>query len=228
MTAHHYKPIRSFVLRSRNLTEKQQTLLDTKWLHYGIEFSRSILSLEQIFGRKAPKILEIGSGMGDTIIELAKNNQENDYLAVEVHRPGIYKIVQQIYSNKLSNIKIISHDIIEILKYQLAANSIDNIYMFFPDPWPKKKHHKRRLMNTQFLTLLEPILKKKGNIFIATDWENYAQYIIQLLAENPNIINFAEDKKYSPRPKWRPITKFEKRGLQAGRTIYDIKFSYRN
>lgn len=228
MTTSHHRPIRSFVLRNRNLTETQQALFDASWPHYGIEFSKSILSLDKVFGRQAPKILEIGSGMGDSIIELAKNNQENDYLAVDVYRLGIYKIMQQIRKNQISNIRIISHDIIEVLKYQLATNSIDSIYIFFPDPWPKKKHHKRRLINTPLLTLVQSILKKQGKIFIATDWENYAQYIIQLLANTPNIINLASDKQYSPRPKWRPITKFEKRGLHAGHTIYDIAFSYRD
>ena len=228
MATNYHKPIRSFVLRGRNLSEKQQALFNKSWAHYGIEFSKSILSLDQVFKRKAPKILEIGSGMGDTIIELAKNNQENDYLAVEVYQPGAYKLMRHIDKNQLLNIRIISHDIIEILKYQIASNSIDSIYIFFPDPWQKKKHHKRRLITEQFLNLVQPALKKKGNIFIATDWEDYAQYIIQLLADTPNIINLAGDKQYSPRPQWRPITKFEQRGLHAGRRIYDIAFSYRD
>ncbi len=221
-------PIRSFVLRNGRMTSAQKDALATSWLNHGIDFSNIPLNLNKIFTRHAPKILEIGSGMGDATVQMAKSHKENDYLAIEVHHPGIGSLMRQIEKNKLSNIRIISHDIIDILKYQLPENSIDCVYIFFPDPWPKKKHHKRRLINSSFLTLMKTVLKNHGRLFIATDWENYAKQIIKLIDNELKIINLAGENQYSPRPRWRPMTKFEKRGLNKGHQVFDFALAFKH
>lgn len=223
-----HPPIRSFVLRSNRITSAQQAVLESSWPLYGIDFNTSLLDLDKIFARRAPKILEIGSGMGLSIATMANQNRENDYLAVEVYRPGVGSLIRHIEENKLSNIRIVSYNIIDILKHQLAENSIDNIYLFFPDPWPKKRHHKRRLINAAFFSLVKKVLQTQGCLFIATDWQDYAEGIMQLISNDPQIINLAGKHQYAPRPAWRPITKFEQRGLDAGRGIYEIALSFRD
>jgi len=229
MTAdlNQYPPIRSFVLRDGRMTSAQKDALDTSWPVHGIDFSKDPLDLNKIFARRAPRILEIGTGMGGATAQIAKSNKENDYLAVEVHRPGIGSLMRQIEENKLSNIRLMSHDIVEILKYQLPENTIDCVYIFFPDPWPKKKHHKRRLISSSLLTLIKPVLKKYGRLFIATDWENYAEQIIDVIEHQVDVINLAGNNKYSPRPRWRPMTKFEKRGLNKGHQVFDFVLAFK-
>jgi tRNA (guanine-N7-)-methyltransferase len=222
-----HPPIRSFVLRDGRMTSAQKDALETSWPVHGIDFSKEPLDLDKIFSRRAPRILEIGTGMGDATAQIAKSNKENDYLAVEVHRPGIGSLMRQIEENKLSNIRLMSYDIVEILKYQLPENTIDCVYIFFPDPWPKKKHHKRRLISSSLLTLIKPVLKKHGRLFIATDWENYAEQIIDVIEHQVDVINLAGNDKYSPRPRWRPMTKFEKRGLNKGHHVFDFVLAFK-
>lgn len=222
-----HPPIRSFVLRDGRMTSAQKHALESSWPIHGIEFSKAPLDLYKTFGRHAPRILEIGTGMGDATGQMAENHKENDYLAIEVHRPGIGSLIRQIEKKKLSNIRLISHDIVEVLKYQLPEDSIDCVYIFFPDPWPKKKHHKRRLINSSLLSLIKPILKKHGRLFISTDWENYAEQIIELIGCESGIINLAGENQYSPRPRWRPMTKFEKRGLNKGHRVFDFALAFK-
>ncbi|MFT5425107.1 MAG: tRNA (guanine-N7-)-methyltransferase [Gammaproteobacteria bacterium] len=222
-----HRPILSYVLRDGRMTSTQKEALETSWPLYGIEFCKTTLVLNKIFGRQAPIILEIGSGMGDATAQMARQHRENDYLAVEVHRPGIGSLIRRIEKEKLSNIRLISHDIVDILKYQLPENSIDCVYIFFPDPWPKKKHHKRRLINTSLLLLIKQVLKKHGRLFIATDWEDYAEHIIELISIEPSIINLAGVKQTAPRPRWRPMTKFENRGLKKGHRVYDFALAFK-
>ena len=226
--SNQHPPIRSFVLRDSRMSSAQKDALESSWPIHGIDFRKEPLDLHKIFGRHAPKILEIGTGMGDATGQMAENNKENDYLAIEVHRPGIGSLMRQIEEKKLSNIRLISHDIVEILKYQLPENSIDCVYIFFPDPWPKKRHHKRRLINSSLLSLIKPILKKHGRLFIATDWEDYAEQIIEVLGHQLDVINLAGKNTYSPRPRWRPMTKFEKRGLNKGHQVFDFALAFRN
>ena len=225
--SNQHLPIRSFVLRDGRMTSAQKDALESSWPIHGIEFSKAPLDLHKVFARHAPRILEIGTGMGDATGQMAENYKENDYLAIEVHRPGIGSLIRQIEKKKLSNIRLISHDIVEVLKYQLPEDSIDCVYIFFPDPWPKKKHHKRRLINSSLLSLIKPILKKHGRLFISTDWENYAEQIIELIGCESGIINLAGENQYSPRPRWRPMTKFEKRGLNKGHRVFDFALAFK-
>jgi len=225
--SNQHRPIRSYVLRERRMTSAQKNLLEVSWSCYGIDFSQTLLDLNQVFGRTAPRILEIGTGMGDATVQMANKHRENDYLAVEVHRPGIGSLMRRIEEDKLSNIRIISYDIVDILKYQLPENSIDCVYIFFPDPWPKKKHHKRRLISSSLIPLIKKALKKHGRLFIATDWEDYANQISEIIDSEPDIINLAGRNQYSPRPRWRPMTKFEQRGLNKGHRIYDFALAFK-
>jgi len=226
--SNQYPPIRSFVLRDGRMTSAQKNALETCWPRHGIDFSKAPLDLNKIFGRHAPRILEIGTGMGGATTQMAKSHKENDYLAVEVHRPGVGSLMRQIEESNLSNVRLISYDIIDILKYQLPENSIDCVYIFFPDPWPKKKHHKRRLINSSLMPLIKKSLKKHGRLFIATDWENYAMQISEIIDSEPDIINLAGRNRYAPRPRWRPMTKFEQRGLDQGHYIYDFALAFKN
>ncbi len=224
--SNQHPPIRSFVLRDGRMTLAQKNVLETSWPRHCIDFSKAPLDLNKIFGRHAPRILEIGTGMGGATAQMAKSHKENDYLAVEVHRPGVGSLMRQIEESKLSNIRLMSHDIIDILKYQLPENSIDCVYIFFPDPWPKKKHYKRRLINSSLLILIKSILKNHGRLFIATDWEDYAEQIIELIKHETDVINLAGNNQYAPRPRWRPMTKFEKRGLDKGHLVFDFALAF--
>ena len=223
-TANH---IRSFVRREGRITESQRHAIEHYWDQFGIEFSHAEIELDKIFHRSAPKILDIGTGMGDTTIMLATNHPENDYLAVEVHRPGIGSLLRQILVNGLTNVRISNHDVIELLQYQIPVNSLDMVYIFFPDPWPKKRHHKRRLISQPLLNLLKPCLKSHARVFIATDWQDYAEHILEVFAENKELINLSGHGQFAPRPHWRPLTKFETRGHKLEHQIWDFIFTCR-
>lgn len=219
--------IRSFVRREGRMTDSQKTAIEQFWDIYGIDFGHSIINLDDIFQRIAPKILDIGSGMGDTTITLAKSHPENNYLAVEVHRPGIGSLLRQIVNNKISNIRISNHDVMEVLQNQIPENSLDIIYIFFPDPWPKKRHHKRRLLNDSFLDVLGPRMKSHARLFIATDWQDYADHILELFSKRNDYINLAGNNKFAPRPHWRPLTKFEQRGHKLEHQVRDFIFVHK-
>lgn len=219
--------IRSFVRREGRMTESQRHAIDHYWNQFGIEFDHAKLDLDRIFRRSAPRILDIGTGMGDTTIHLAKKHSENDYLAVEVHRPGIGSLLRQITANHLTNVRISNHDVVDLLRYQIPANSLDMIYIFFPDPWPKKRHHKRRLINQGLLEILKPCLKSHARIFVATDWQDYAEHIMEIFAGDNEFLNLAGPGKFSPRPHWRPLTKFEKRGSKLEHQVFDFAFTCR-
>lgn len=219
--------IRSYVRREGRITQGQRNALDNYWDNYGVKFSHEKIDLDILFNRRASKILDIGAGMGDTIVALATACPENDYLAVEVHRPGIGSLLRQIETRQLNNVRVFDHDVIDVLTYQIPDNSLDIVYIFFPDPWPKKRHHKRRLINHQFLDCLKNCLKANARIFIATDWKDYARHIIDVFETSPCFINLAGTGRYSPRPHWRPDTKFEKRGKKLDHYVWDLVFACR-
>lgn len=217
------RSIRSFVRRDSRITSGQKLAIEKYWNDYGVELND--LDLTQLFHRKAPKILDIGSGMGDSTIAMAKAFPNNDYIAVEVHKPGVGSLIRKITENKLNNIRIISHDIIKILEQCIMPASFDSVLIYFPDPWPKKRHHKRRLLNRTFFELLKPVLKKHGRIFIATDWENYAEQILDICDSDAELINIAGTGHTIPRPVWRPETKFERRGEKLGHEVWDFAYA---
>ena len=217
--------IRSYVLRQGRVSSAQQRAHETLLPRYGVAYRESLMDLEQIFGRAAPKILEIGFGMGETTAEIAAAQTENDYLGVEVHTPGVGSLLKQIDARALTNVRIIQHDVVEVLRHMIAPGALDGVHIFFPDPWPKKKHHKRRLIQTPLIHLLAEKLKPGGVLHTATDWHEYAEQILAVLSAEPVLANTATD--YAERPGYRPLTKFENRGLKLGHGVWDILFRRR-
>lgn len=217
-----HRPIRSFVLRQGRISNAQRHAYEILLPQYGIPFEDDLINLDQIFGRSSPKFLEIGFGMGETTVSIAQMHLQNDYLAIDVHTPGVGSLLKQIGETGLSNLRIIQHDAVEVLKCMLTPECLDGTHIFFPDPWPKARHHKRRLIQPQFITLLSERLKHGGYLHVATDWEEYAQQILQVLSSESQLINTVTD--YAPRPAYRPLTKFEQRGLKLGHGVWDLVF----
>ncbi|WP_292994255.1 tRNA (guanosine(46)-N7)-methyltransferase TrmB [Nitrosomonas sp.] len=214
--------IRSFVLRQGRLSNAQRRACETLLPRFGIPFSENWLDLDQVFCRPAPKILEIGFGMGESTATIATAHPENDYLGIEVHTPGVGSLLNQIEHLELTNLRIIQHDAVEVLQHMLPAECLDGVHIFFPDPWPKARHHKRRLIQPALVTHLCAHLKTGGYIHVATDWEDYAVQILQVLSQESQLTNTVTD--YAPRPEYRPLTKFEQRGLKLGHGVWDLIF----
>lgn len=216
------RKIRSYVLREGRLTRGQARALREHWKDYGIDFSPSTLDLDACFGRRAPRVLDIGCGMGETTLDLAGRHPENDYLAVEVHRPGVGRLIREAAEAGLRNLRVICHDAVEVIRFQIPDRSLDQVYILFPDPWPKKKHHKRRLVTGSFLERLAPKMKTHARLYLATDWPDMAEYMLETCDAFPGLVNLAGRGNYSPRPVWRPLTKFESRGRQRRHQVYDL------
>ena len=214
--------IRSFVLRQGRVSVAQQRAIDTLLPRFGIPYTPRTLDLAQTFGRPAPKILEIGFGMGDSTATIAQKHPENDYLALEVHTPGVGNLLKLIDLQQLNNIRIMQHDAVEVLRDMVADETLDGVHIFFPDPWHKARHNKRRLIQPPFIAQLARKLKLGGYIHVATDWQDYAEQVLAVLSTEPLLQNTAAD--YAPRPDYRPLTKFELRGLKLGHGVWDLIF----
>ena len=224
MTEPH-RPIRSYVLRQGRVSNAQQRAYDALLPEFGIPFAHELLDLDRVFGRSAPKILEIGFGMGETTAEIAAAHPENDYLGIEVHTPGVGSLLKQIRERTLTNIRVIQHDAVEVLTHMIPLRAFDGVHIFFPDPWPKKRHHKRRLIQPAFVALLAERMKPGACLHVATDWQDYAEQVLAVLSAEPQLRNTA--KGYAQRPDSRPPTKFEQRGLRLGHEVWDIVFRRR-
>ena len=220
----YLRRIRSFVRREGRLTPGQQRAMDELFPKFGIEQGDKLLDLDAIFGRSAPRILEIGFGNGESLAEIAKNHPENDYLGIEVHRPGVGHLLQLIEEQGLSNLRVMSEDAVEIMEKQLPNGSLDALYLFFPDPWHKKKHHKRRQVNPAWAQLVRRKLKLGGRLHMATDWEHYAEWMRDVLNEAEGFRNTSESGDYVAKPDYRPETKFERRGLKLGHGVWDLVY----
>jgi tRNA (guanine-N7-)-methyltransferase len=221
MSAPH-PPIRSYVLRQGRVTDAQRRARDELLPRFGVPFSRSPLDLDRVFGRAAPKILEIGFGMGETTADIAARQPGNDYLGIEVHTPGVGGLLKRIAGLGLTNVRVIQHDAVEVIEHMIPPASLDGVHVFFPDPWPKKRHHKRRLIQPAFVSLLAARMKPGAYLHVATDWEDYALCILETLSGEPKLRNTAE--AFAPRPGHRPLTKFESRGLKLGHGVWDVVF----
>jgi tRNA (guanine-N7-)-methyltransferase len=217
-----HRTIRSYVLRQGRVTDAQRRASAELLPRFGIAFCREPLDLERVFGRAAPKILEIGFGMGETTARIAAGHPENDYLGIEVHAPGVGSLLQRIAALGLSNLRIIQHDAVEVLEHMIPPASLDGAHVFFPDPWPKKRHHKRRLLQPPFVALLASRMKPGAYLHAATDWKDYAESILATLSGEPLLANTTDG--YAPRPEHRPLTKFENRGLKLGHGVWDLVF----
>lgn len=214
--------IRSFVLRQGRLSNAQRRACEELQPKYGIPYSATVLDLDSIFDRRAPRILEIGFGMGETTAQIAQNHPEQDYLAIEVHTPGVGSLLNQIELRALTNLRIIQHDAVEVLQTMLPLASLDGVHIFFPDPWPKARHHKRRLIQPAFVSRLCLHLKPGAYIHVATDWAEYAQQILEVLSAEPLLDNTTDH--FAERPTYRPLTKFEQRGIKLGHAVWDMIF----
>lgn len=216
------RSIRSFVLRQGRTSPGQQRAVETLMPQFGIAYAPALLDLNAVFGRAAPKILEIGFGMGGATADIAQANPEQDYLGIEVHTPGVGNLLKLIDERGLTNLRIVQHDAVEVLQHMIADGALDGVHIFFPDPWPKKRHHKRRLLQAEFVRLLCSKLRPGGYLHFATDWEDYAQWVLEVLRAEPRLANTVAD--YAPRPDYRPLTKFEQRGLKLGHGVWDLIF----
>jgi tRNA (guanine-N7-)-methyltransferase len=190
---------------------------------YGVPFSPIALDLDRVFGRAAPRILEIGFGMGETTAAIAQEHPENDYLGIEVHTPGVGSLLKRIAELHLANLRIVQHDAVEVVQQMIAPEALDGVHVFFPDPWPKKRHHKRRLIQPAFVALLASRLKSGAVLHVATDWEDYATQMLDVLSAEPSLRNAASG--FAERPATRPETKFESRGRKLGHRVWDLVFS---
>ncbi|HRP98016.1 MAG TPA: tRNA (guanosine(46)-N7)-methyltransferase TrmB [Rhodocyclaceae bacterium] len=219
------RSIRSFVLRQGRMSPAQQRHLDEMMPRIGIPYRAAPIDLEAVFGRAAPKIVEIGFGMGETTARIAAERPECDFLAVEVHGPGVGNLCKRIAEDGLGNLRIIQHDAVEVMRDMIGAGRLAGVHIFFPDPWHKKRHHKRRIVQPDFVALLARRLAAGGYLHCATDWEDYAQWMLEVLSGEPLLENTADD--YAPRPSYRPLTKFENRGLKLGHGVWDLVFRRR-
>lgn len=215
--------IRSFVLRQGRLTKGQARALETGFPKFGINYAPELIDLSEKFGRAdSKKVLEIGFGMGETTAKIAQTLPEYDFLAAEVHTPGVGALLKLIEESSLTNIRVIQHDVVEVLQNMLPDASLDSVHIFFPDPWHKKRHHKRRLIQAEFVKLLCKKLKSGGYIHVATDWQEYAEWVLEVLSAEPQLQNTAKD--YAEKPVYRPLTKFENRGIKLGHGVWDMVF----
>ncbi|NWG86780.1 MAG: tRNA (guanosine(46)-N7)-methyltransferase TrmB [Hydrogenophilaceae bacterium] len=218
----HRRGIRSFVLRAGRMGSGQIKALEELGPKFLLPYRPEPLDLAAAFGRTAPKILEIGFGMGDSTAQIAAAHPDLDYLGVEVHTPGVGALLKRIGEQNLSNLRLIQHDAVEVLEHMIPDASLDGVHIFFPDPWHKKRHHKRRLIQPAFVALLARKLKPGGYLHLATDWQDYAEQMLQVLGNEPGLANTAQD--FAPKPEYRPLTKFENRGLKLGHGVWDLLF----
>jgi tRNA (guanine-N7-)-methyltransferase len=216
-----HRRIRSFVRREGRLTSAQQRALETLWPKYGLCVGHE-LNLPVLFARSAPVTLEIGFGNGNSLAEMAANEPDSDFIGIEVHRPGVGHLLQKLQERDLDNVRVICADAVEVLERSLADASLQRVLLFFPDPWPKKKHHKRRIVQPAFVRLVARKLKTGGRFHLATDWQPYAEQMLEVMEASEHFINCAGKRRYSDRPEYRPVTKFERRGQRLGHAVWDL------
>lgn len=216
--------VRSFVLREGRLTAGQKRALETLWPRYGLERGQGVLDPQRTFGRSAPLVLEIGYGMGQSLVAMAAAEPDKDFLGVEVHRPGVGALLMGIEERGLRNLRTWCDDAVDILSLCIADASLDRVQIYFPDPWHKKKHHKRRIVQPEFVALIRRRLAPGGMLHLATDWEDYAVHMMEVMSAAPGWRNLAGSGRFAERPAWRPETRFERRGVRLGHGVRDLLF----
>lgn len=221
----YQRPIRSYVLRQGRFSPAQQNAVASLMPRYGIAYAPAALSFTEVFGREAPVVAEVGFGMGETTATIARENPDTNYLAIEVHGPGVGSLLKRLEADAITNVRVIQHDAVDVLAGMIPERSLAAIHVFFPDPWPKKRHHKRRLLQPSFVGLAASRLAPAGLLHVATDWEDYAVQALAVLEGTTLLENTAQG--FAPRPAWRPLTKFERRGTALGHGVWDIIFRRR-
>ncbi len=224
MSEESVKPraIRSFVRREGKLTKGQENALATVWPQFGVPFDQDEVDFAELFGRQANTVLEIGFGNGLSLADMAQAAPETNFFGVEVHRPGVGSLLVQLNKRAITNVRVSQHDAVDVLKYQIADASLHRLQIFFPDPWHKKRHNKRRLINADFVQLALAKLAPGGHVHVATDWEPYASQVLEEFSASAGLQNTAEG--YSPKPDYRPTTKYEQRGIRHGHGVHDLVF----
>ncbi len=217
--------IRSFVLRAGRMTAAQERALEQLWPAYGLDLGTGALDFTAIFGRRAPRCLEIGFGVGEVIGSLAESRPHIDHVGIEVHRPGVGRLLLRAEQSTLSNLRVICHDAVEVLGAAIQDESFDEILVFFPDPWHKKRHHKRRLIDSGFTASLAAKLRPGGVLRLATDWQAYAEQMLAVCNANPQLESLSAAGSYVPRPEFRPPTRFERRGARLGHGVWDLAYT---
>ncbi len=220
----HRRAVRSFVLRGGRLTPAQQRALETLWPDYGIEPGADLLSLDSLFGRSAPVILEIGFGDGEATWRMAAAAPAENFIAVEVHKPGVGRLMMKLNENGIGNTRVYLGDAVEFLERRIPEGALSGVRLFFPDPWPKKRHHKRRIVQKEFIDTLAARMKEGALLHLATDWQPYAVHMLEVLSGRGDFENLSVSGDYCPRPGWRVQTKYEKRGRRLGHETFDLLF----
>ncbi|HET6912432.1 MAG TPA: tRNA (guanosine(46)-N7)-methyltransferase TrmB [Rhodanobacteraceae bacterium] len=223
----HDKPIRSvrsFVLRQGRITPAQQRAFEQHWQRFGVDYKGEPRDLDALFGRHAPRVLEIGFGNGEALSHASEHGPDRDYLGIEVHRPGVGRLMNALAARDAGNVRLWNHDAVEVLENELAPDSLDEVRIWFPDPWHKKRHHKRRLIQPAFARLLASRVKLGGLLHLATDWADYAAHMREVLETAPAWRNRRGDGGYAERPPWRIETRFEQRGVRLGHGVWDLLY----
>ncbi len=218
------RTIKSFVMRAGRMTEGQQRGLEQGLPKFGLELGDGLRDFDEVFGRQAPRTFEIGFGMGHSTLEMAAAAPEQDFIGVEVHRPGVGALLNGLLTQRMDNVRVYSCDALEVLRQCVADASLDRVLLFFPDPWHKARHHKRRIVQPAFAELVRSKLKPGGVLHMATDWQPYAEHMLEVMNAAPGYRNQGGDGQYVPRPQERPVTKFERRGERLGHGVWDLKF----
>lgn len=222
----YLRKIRSFVLRTGRLSDYQRDMMNNNWANLGLDYQATPFDFEQIFGNKNPVVLEIGFGMGRSLVEMAEQNPDRNYVGIEVHTPGVGACIAYALEKGVKNLRVICHDATEILRDSIADGTLEGLQLYFPDPWQKAKHHKRRIVQPEFITRVLRKLNPNGFIHFATDWENYAEHMLEVLRQfDGELQNTSATNDFIPRPDFRPLTKFEERGQRLGHGVWDLYFT---
>ena len=219
------KPIRSYVIRAGRMTEGQKNAFEQWWPTYGLRLVDGLIDPEAVFGRDAPLVVEIGFGMGDSLLAMAQAEPDKNFIGIEVHPPGVGRLIHLAGKAGVSNLRVYMADAKDVMEDCIPAQSIDRFQLYFPDPWHKKKHHKRRIVQGDFMALVSDKLKAEGVAHLATDWEHYAEHMMEVLYLVPTLKNAADEYQFSPKPDYRPETKFERRGERLGHGVWDLLFT---
>ena len=221
----YLRKVRSFVLRTGRLSDYQRDMMNNNWANLGLDYQNSPFDFQAIFGNNNPVVLEIGFGMGRSLVEMAEQNPDRNYIGIEVHTPGVGACIAYALEKGVKNLRVICHDATEILRDSVADGTLGGLQLYFPDPWQKAKHHKRRIVQPEFITRVLTKLRSNGFIHFATDWENYAEHMLEVLRQFENELeNTSATNDFIPRPGFRPLTKFEERGYRLGHGVWDLYF----
>lgn len=218
----YVRKVQSFVKREGRLTKGQSQAIAHHWAEFGLDFQAEHYDLAAQFGRQAPVVLEIGFGMGKSLVEMASIETDNNFIGIEVHTPGVGACIADLVEQGLTNVRVIEYDAVEVLKQAIADDSLARVQLYFPDPWHKKRHHKRRIVQSEFVQLIRKKLQIGGVFHMATDWENYAEHMLQVMQAQEGFKNTSSSNNYVERPDFRPLTKFEQRGHRLGHGVWDL------